>query len=278
MIPRLLVTVCLLTTATLTAVVPEAQAQDKLQQARQHFDRGTEFFRLGRYDEALDELMKAYVLDPNELLVYNIGRVHEERQDLANALKFFENYLKMNRRAKNRRDVKRRIRRLRKELKNRPAAGVLAVHSVPPGASVRLNGQLVGTTPIKARRMPPGRYRMELALPGFQVWVSDVMLSPGQTTRTDVKMVDPPFPVRITATPQGATATLIAPSRKPLGTCPCSVDLSAGRYRVRVEYPGFQEREFDFVKRPNEPMSLPVTLMPKQILGKLWVDANIPGA
>ena len=55
-----------------------AQSTDKLQRARDHFDRGTAFFKQGKYEKALEELMQAYVLDPNPALVYNIGKYVNE--------------------------------------------------------------------------------------------------------------------------------------------------------------------------------------------------------
>ncbi len=273
----LIATLCL--PAAILVLPTDAAAQNEsLEKARQHFERGTAFYREGKYDQALDELMKAYVLDPNPILVYNIARVNEDRQDLQSALKFFENYLKMSPKAKNRRAVKRKIRKLRKEIKRNPRMGILAVTSTPRGADVRMNGQIMGRTPIKARRMNPGRYRLEVTLRDHQVWVQDVLLNPGQPTNVDVTLVDVPSPLRIDTTPPGAVAQILSPRPQMLGTCPCLVNLSSGRYVLRVGAPGFQDRQVEIIKKPRVRQTVPVTLLPARTGGKLYVESNVPGA
>lgn len=255
-----------------------AHAQDKMQQARDHFNRGTAFFKQGRHEEALKELMQAYVLDPNPLLVYNIARVHEERGDLHNALKYFKNYLTISPKAKNRRAVKKKIRQLKKALKNMPKQGFLSVKTDPPGATVKVNGRLMGQTPVTSARLAAGRYKVEILLDRYQAYRADVVLQGGNSTNMNVLMVDLPSSVLITTTPPGAMATLLAPRRQPLGQCPCVVNLSSGRYKVRVEMQGHRAREFDFVKQPHEQLKVPVSLVPDQTSGKLLVGANVPGA
>ncbi|MFT5432726.1 MAG: putative lipoprotein, partial [Myxococcota bacterium] len=62
--------IALLLTVGLTAYAPPAHAQDRLSQARDHFERGKEHYKQRQYDLALEQLMKAYVLDPKPALVY----------------------------------------------------------------------------------------------------------------------------------------------------------------------------------------------------------------
>jgi tetratricopeptide (TPR) repeat protein len=47
-------------------------------------------FQEGRYKEALEKLLQVYDLDPNPVLLYNIGRCHEELGKLAEAADFFQ--------------------------------------------------------------------------------------------------------------------------------------------------------------------------------------------
>ncbi len=265
----------------ITAVAPPAaKAQDnKLQKAREHFDRGTAFFRQGKFDEALEELMDAYVLDPNPALVYNIARVHEERGDLSSALKFFQNYLTIApRRAKRRRAAKNKIRQLKRALKNAPRQGMLAVASDPVGATVRVDGRLLGQTPISGARVAVGRHKLEILRDRYQAYHADIIVQAGRTTTLDIRLVDAPSSVLITTTPPGATATITAPDNLPLGSCPCVANLSSGRYKLRVSLNGYRTREFDFVKQPLERLKVPVTLVPVQTAGQLVVDASVPGA
>ena len=265
-------------TTTVVAAPAPAEAQNKLQQAREHFDRGTAFFRQGKFEEALKELMEAYVLDPNPLLVYNIARVHQERGDPANALKFFKNYLTIAPRARNRRKVKQSIRALKRALKNRPKEGMISITSDPVGATVRLSGKLLGQTPLNGKRVSTGRHKLEVLRDRYKTYHADVIVQTGRTTTLSLRLIDQPSSVLITTTPPSATATLIAPNTQPLGTCPCVVNLSSGRYKLRVSLRGFRTREFDFVKQPLEQLKVPVSLVPLQTSGQLMVDSSVRGA
>jgi hypothetical protein len=61
--------------------------------------------------------------------------------------------------------------------------GTLSVRSDPAGASVRVNGRLVGKTPVQLSRYPAGSYVVWVERQGYRRWTSAVQLSAYQTTR-----------------------------------------------------------------------------------------------
>ena len=264
---------------------PEAHAQDRITQAREHFDRGKSFFQQGSFEQALSEFMKAYVLDPNPVLVYNIARAHEERQDLDNALKYFRNYLKMSPRARNRRAVRRKIRQLQRAIRNRPRGGLITVRTEPRGATVRVNGRVMGKTPITDTRFAVGRHRIEITHDNFETYYADVILQSGRTTTLDIRLVDRPSPVVIDTEPRGAVAVLQplnpqAPGEgaRNLGACPCVVELRAGQYRLQLNHAQTLPKQITFTKQPGEQLKLNVRLDLRQQSGMLVVDATAPNA
>ena len=267
-----------MTSVVMTPAVASAQ-ETKVERARVHYKNGKMYFAQHQYEPALKELMQAFILDPNPQLVYNIARVHEEKGDAENAIRYFENYLKMNRRAKNKRDVKRRIKALRKALAAAPKNGYLSVASNPPSATVKVNGALVGNTPLQAVPLPAGRHRITVELDKYETYNADVIVQAGAVTPLNVQLRDQPTSVVITTAPPGAQAMILEPSPQGLGPCnPCVAPLPAGRYKLRVTQTGFQPKEIEFVKRPAETLKLNVTLVSAQTSGQLLVDTNVQGA
>lgn len=59
--------------------------------------------------------------------------------------------------------------------------GVLSVTSVPPGASVLLDGDVVGTAPLRGFQVGARSYVLELALAGFERHVSRITVEDGRT-------------------------------------------------------------------------------------------------
>jgi len=244
----------------LAATAPDAAyaQDDKKAVARIHYENGRRFFKDGNYDEALRELDKAYRLDPSPTLVFNIARVHEERGDLPSAIRYYKSYLAINPRAKNARKVRKTIRRL----KSMTSMGRLVVTSNPPGASVWIDGRRVGQTPTKAMPTATGVRLVEIKLSGFSTFAENVLINKGQTSRLTASMRASANQVVITTNPPGAQATIYLPKAKNLGSCPCRLELSPGRYRLRVTQNGYLTSDVQIVKSKGQPLQVPITLAP----------------
>jgi len=67
--------------------------------------------------------------------------------------------------------------------------GILKVASVPPGAKVLLDGDVVGTTPMPDFPVDARSYVLELALEGHQRHISRVTVADGQTLERSVSLV-----------------------------------------------------------------------------------------
>ncbi len=71
-----------------------AAAQSKLDQARKHFDQGEAYFKAGTWDKAIDEYGAAYALVPRPGLLFNIGLCYENLGKPAEAVDYYDRYLK----------------------------------------------------------------------------------------------------------------------------------------------------------------------------------------
>jgi hypothetical protein len=153
--------VALVVTAVLAAA--PALAQTKVEEARQHFKRGTELYDEGNYRGALVEFQRAYELSPNYKLLYNMGQVYLELQDYAKAGRNLNRYLTEGGNevpAARRDEVTKQLERL----KNR--VGQISVDT-SPGAEILVDDESQGFAPLpEALTVSIGRHKVTVIIPG----------------------------------------------------------------------------------------------------------------
>lgn len=151
--------ITLLTTRPLLAQAPDVD------EAREHFSRGVEFFKDQSYDAALAEFQRAYSIAPNYRLLYNLAQVQLERHDYAAALKYLQEYLAAGggevdaeRRAQVTQDIAR--------LKSKVAR--LLVRADVDGAEVAIGGSVVAKTPMTTSvTINPGVVHLRVSREGY---------------------------------------------------------------------------------------------------------------
>ena len=75
----------------------------KRQQAKAAVEKGETAYKLGRFEEALEEYSHAYELFPAPALLFNLGQCHKQLKNYERAIFFFEGYLRDEQRPTNRR-------------------------------------------------------------------------------------------------------------------------------------------------------------------------------
>lgn len=105
-------------TALLTGAGPGSQAAE-VSRAEQLFERGEDAFRRGDLVAARRLLTEAYRLDENPVLLYNLARIEETDGRDADALRYYEEYLRRFPRAEYRALVARRVAVLRTQVEQR---------------------------------------------------------------------------------------------------------------------------------------------------------------
>ncbi len=121
-----------------------ASAGDVGAEASDHFKRGVEFSKDGDFEAALVEFKRAYELQPNFRVLYNLGQTSRELRDYAGALRSFEQYLKEGGVDAPKRD---KVEAWVEELKGKVAT--IAIKVNVPGAEVAIDDVSVGASPIK---------------------------------------------------------------------------------------------------------------------------------
>lgn len=128
------------------------------------FDRGVAFFRDGDYQAAMVEFKKAYELDPNWRVLYNLGQTSRELRDYSAALTSFERYLSEGGQQVDA-DRKAKVTGWIEELKGKVATLKLEVDVAD--AEVTVDDIAVGKTPLKALVVNAGRRKIAITKPGY---------------------------------------------------------------------------------------------------------------
>jgi tetratricopeptide (TPR) repeat protein len=119
--------------------------------AREHYERGTKFYDIGKYEEAIREFEAAYEAKSDPAFIYNLAQSHRLAGHSTEALQLYRNYLRYVPKAPNRADIEERIRGLEKTIAERPGQGATPPPATPPTPTTGTAGPAtVGTTP------PPG--------------------------------------------------------------------------------------------------------------------------
>jgi eukaryotic-like serine/threonine-protein kinase len=138
-----------------------------------------------------------------------------------------------------------------KPLKTLDKKPMLVADSDPGGAQVYVNDLFKGKTPLRLR-LPPGKYMVRMAYPGYQEWSSQVDLgetgdfpvtgrlkSQGAGGTTQQPPTDKAY-LNVQSTPPAAQVFVDGTLK---GVTPVKVNVTPGKHRVRVSLAGYQNWE-----------------------------------
>jgi len=154
-----------------------------MEEARRRYAQGSEFYRRGRFAEAVAEFSEAYSLWPNPTILYALGQAYEGQSDVNRAIETYQRYLEV--------APEGDLRRQDAELHIEALRGLLAVVHVVVNvdASVVVDGEVVGSAPGDIR-LPTGRHVLELRADGYESQTAAVTIA-GGTERTVTFELEP---------------------------------------------------------------------------------------
>jgi hypothetical protein len=170
--------------------------------ARQHYNAGAQLYAQGRYSDAVDQFLAADRIAPSAALSYDIARAYEKLAETSLALRWFRDYLHRAGEPADAPKVRRIVDSLERELRNKGVQQI-TVRSIPRGATVAIDGEPAGVTPLTTD-LPPGRHRLALTYEGYQRGERLFTLSPDVAQDIDVRLT------RAT-TREGAPAAVAVP-------------------------------------------------------------------
>ena len=210
-----------------------APAQSDVARAKVLNQEGTTAYRAEQYALALEKFKAANALVPNAIFDVNIGRCHEALGQFAQALVHCKIALNANT-AIAAAPAKECVERLNARL-TQPD---LHVTSRPPGATLRIDGRAVGTTPWTGP-VEPGRRQLDLELADHRPQTNYVVMVLGTKERVAIALLpaDVGALLSLSSVPSGA---IVALDGELVGETPLErLPVEAKSYLVEVAKEGF---------------------------------------
>ncbi|ACI18634.1 PEGA domain-containing protein [Dictyoglomus thermophilum] len=149
----------------------------------------------------------------------------------------------------------------------------IKISSNPPGASVYLDNDYQGTTPITLMLLP-GNYRITLKKEGYLDYSTNIVVQEGRDREYNFTLQPAYGNLRIETDPRGASVYLDGSYK---GLTPLILyNIPAKTYQLRIVYPGYQERVETIRVEPNKTTYLSYSLIP--LYGSLSINSIPQGA
>gem|GEM_PF-6829810 len=263
----------MLCVALLAAIATSAVARPgTVARARRAYQMGYRQLQRGNYKRALRQYTRSYDLVARPRTLFNIAVCHEKLGHNAEALKHFQQFLKLAERRdyKYVDDAKKRIVGLRKRLQ-----ATVRVLSRPLGAKVFVDGsdQQAGITPL-VLTLVEGQHRLEARLPGAQQ--HRVINVHGQQNTTESFRLRQTSTVEIEVEPRDAVIRRIGDHQPHTGTFRAKVPI--GMHRFVIARKGYRTETIRVQVKPGVIHERVVRLVPHRNKALVLVRTNNAGA
>lgn len=187
-IPKLavsvLVAVWVLVSAGLVSGEPSKEDKDL---AAQLYERAATSYKEGEYETAIGYLEQAYALDPDPVILYNLGRSFEGNAQLDKAEAAL---LEVQANPATPEEVQTRVTADLKRIGNlkNNQLGQLAVETNPAGARLTLDDRNVGKTPF-AEKVAIGEHTVLIQLDGYESVETSVTIGKEAPTQLNLELV-----------------------------------------------------------------------------------------
>ena len=154
-----------------------------LASAKKLFEQGLKLYNEGSYREALSDFLHANELSPRASIQRNIAQCHRDLREFAEAYDAYQVLLTKYGATMTAAD-KRAVQRAIDELASLTAT--VKVNVTDPGATVAVDGNTVGTTPLASPlRVNLGAHTVTVAKPGYETLTKDLKVNGGDTVSVD---------------------------------------------------------------------------------------------
>lgn len=163
----------------------------------------------------------------------------------------------------------------RQEIILQPLPGRLNINSTPASATVFVDGEAAGTTPLENLPVEAGEHELRLELPRYLPLTQALDVTGRDVQQSLALELSPAWAdIDISSTPPGA-AILI--DDEPAGTTPGTIEVLQGEHRLTLQLPGFASSELALSVEPGIAQDLgSIALVPAT--GVLTLNSQPSGA
>ncbi|ETN92925.1 Serine/threonine-protein kinase pkn1 [Gammaproteobacteria bacterium MOLA455] len=141
------------------------------------------------------------------------------------------------------------------------ADGTVAINSSPQGASITIDGQFKGTTPMDVAVTPFATHKIELFLEGYLNAERSVSVKPEQQRQISVDLTPNIGTVRLNITPADATILVDGKRR---GSGSQTLSLNAKPHSISIEKSGYETKSMTVTPRPGLQQAMTIKLLTLQ--------------
>jgi hypothetical protein len=164
---------------------------EQIEEGRNHFTRGVEYYKENDFRNALVEFKRAYDIAPNWKVLYNLGYTSLELQDYAAALRSFERYL-ADGGSEVPADKKAKVQQELDKLQKRVARITVEVNA--EGAEVLVDDVVVGKSPLPEPVLVSAGRRKIVVNKGGASQTRVIDVAGGDATKVSLELEQPKGP------------------------------------------------------------------------------------
>jgi tetratricopeptide (TPR) repeat protein len=138
-------------------------------------------YKIKEYEKALAGFKEAYMLAHEPVLLFNIAQCHRQMDQLDEALKSYQAFLRDDPKSELRANAESRITEIKAELKRRSLKGAVEITTKQDPAEVFLDGEAKGQSPVKLSEIAPGPHLLTIKKPGFVDYELSIKVEPART-------------------------------------------------------------------------------------------------
>lgn len=135
--------------------------------------------------------------------------------------------------------------------------GTLTINSTPAGATVLVDGQAIGQTPLEAKAVPAGPHQVVLRLAGHKDFPLTLTIREGRDLMVPALPLQPDAApkalVTVNSIPPGATILL---DGETVGQTPSNVPMSVGQHVLALKLDGYADVTREVELKPGEDLFL----------------------
>ncbi|GAB5415164.1 MAG: PEGA domain-containing protein [Congregibacter sp.] len=129
----------------------------------------------------------------------------------------------------------------RQEIILQPLPGLLSIETIPPGASVLVDGEIAGSTPLTQHSIEAGAHSLLIQADRYLDLAQDISITGREVQQRLQLSLEPAWgDIQVNSQPAGAT---ILVDEEPVGETPASVEILQGERRVSLQLPGYARED-----------------------------------
>ena len=142
-----------------------------------------------------------------------------------------------------------------------PADGIASIRSQPSGANVTLDGQFLGSTPLKIEVQPDAKHTLQLFLKGYLNHTESFIVKSEQQINLDIALKENIGEIKLNVIPENSD---IYVDGNLVGRGDMLLRLPSMRQKVTVISNGYQSQTLDVLPKPGRQQALSIALITEE--------------